>query len=162
MCRSLVSKKMVIGVYITFLFVALWSCYFDTIALGVFLVCLLLWRLQIFFLVFFFSFIIGSIGFGLWFECINMALFSMVWKHIPLVWSLFNIWPPSIEDFGPSLHFFFFWISSLILGILVFLVLCFCSWWISHVDKLPSWMVKRCCASIMSDWELLMVKCCAV
>ena len=61
---------------------------------------------------------------------------------ILLVSSLFNIWPHSIVDFGPSLHFF--WISSLILDILVFLVLCFCSWWISHVDKLPSWMDKRC------------------
>ena len=80
---------------------------------------------------------------------------------VPLVWSLFNIWPPSIVDFSPSLHFFFFWISSLILDTLVFLVLCFYSWWISHVDKLPSWMVKRCCASILSDWELLMVKRCA-
>jgi len=35
---------------------------------------------------------------------------------VPLVWSLFNIWSPSIEDFGSSLHFFFFWISLLFLG----------------------------------------------
>jgi len=81
---------------------------------------------------------------------------------VPLVCSLFNIWPPSIVDFGPSLHFFFiFWISSLILDILVLLVLYFCSWWLNHVDKLPSWMVKRCCASILGAWELLMVKRCA-
>lgn len=67
---------------------------------------------------------------------------------VPLVWSLFNIWPPSIVNFGPSLHFFFFWISSLILDILTLLVLCFCSWWLSYVDKLLSWMVKRRCASV--------------
>jgi len=64
------------------LFVALWSCYFDTIALGAFLVRLQLWRLKTIFWIIFFSFIIGSIGFGIWFECINMDLFSMVWKHI--------------------------------------------------------------------------------
>jgi len=37
---------------------------------------------------------------------------------VPLVWSLFNIWHPSIVDLGPSLPFLFFWISSLLLDIL--------------------------------------------
>jgi len=54
-----------------------------------------------------------------------------------------------------------------------FFVLCFCSWWLSHVDRLPSWMVKRCCASVqgwlsvvflyfcVESLELLIVKRCA-
>jgi len=56
---------------------------------------------------------------------------------VSLVWSLFNIWPPSIVVFGPSFHFFFFlllWISSLILDILIPLVLCFYLEWLRTLD----------------------------
>ena len=74
------------------------------------------WRL---FFGFVFSFIIGRIGFGLWFECINMDLFSMVWRHITWlcisIGSLFFI----VVDMPCSIHvaFGFSWLGSALDGI---------------------------------------------
>jgi len=67
------------------------------------------------------------------FDCINMDLFSMVWRHI--TWLCISL---------GSLILLICWI---ILGSLFDSCLCFYSWWLSYVDKFPSWMVKRCWAS---------------
>jgi len=67
---------------------------------------------------------------------------------VPLVWSLFNIWPPSIEDFGPSLHFFVcFGYHCCLLDILALSFLCFC--------QVVCLVVKRC-ALIGFCWWLLL------
>lgn len=170
----------------------------------------LLWQLKTIFWIWF-SFIIGSIGFGLWFECINMDLFSMVWRHITwlcisiglplvffvsawhrrasllsleawfccfmvlLVWSLFNIWPPSIVDYGSSLHLVFLisarhWKgTTFIFGTLVLYITSFhCRLWLflALLFGYHHWfwisLFFLSCASILSSWELLMVKRCAL
>ena len=106
----------------------------------------------------------------LFFICLDLALegifFYISWSlGLVAAWYLWCVkfiqhMTPFHEDFGPSLHFFSFGYHHWFLDILVFLVLCFCSWWLTHVDMLPSWMVKRV-ASVLSNWVLLMVKRCA-
>jgi len=90
-----------------------------------------------------------------------------------LVWSLFNIWPHSIVDYGSSLHLVFLvsawhWKGiTFIFGTLVLYMTSFhCRLWLflALLFGYHHWfwisLFFLSCASILSSWELLMVKRC--
>ena len=77
--------------------------------------------------------------------------FVGLWLEVASTWICFLWFEDTSHGYASPYAHCFCWFVGFIWVHCLILVLCFCSWWLNHVDKLPSWMVKRCCASAQ-EW----------